>query len=214
MLSDILWQFFYFEIIVMCWITIKDLKAFLPKINLKLATNRLKEFFQDVDTRRVGEIGFEGFASFYHNLIHDEQLKLCELFNGTFGQYTKDGQRVTLQEFQKFLLEEQKDPDALDEHKVSQFMRDYLQDPMRDAQEPFFTVPEFLDFLFSKQNDAWDAKHNEVNQDMTQPLVNYWIASSHNTYLTGDQVKSESSTEAYARCLRMGCRCIELWKVN
>ncbi|KAF8790535.1 1-phosphatidylinositol 4 like protein [Argiope bruennichi] len=186
-------------------ITIKDLKAFLPKINLKLATNRLKEFFQDVDTRRVGEIGFEGFASFYHNLIHDEQL-----FSGTFGQYTKDGQRVTLQEFQNFLLEQQKDPDALDEQKVSQFMREYLQDPIRDAQEPFFTVPEFLDFLFSKQNDAWDAKHNEVNQDMTQPLVNYWIASSHNTYLTGDQVKSESSTEAYARCLRMGCRCIEL----
>ncbi|GBN42670.1 hypothetical protein AVEN_134340-2 [Araneus ventricosus] len=84
-------------------ITIKDLKAFLPKINLKLATNRLKEFFQDVDTRRVGEIGFEGFASFYHNLIHDEQL-----FSGTFGQYTKDGQRVTLQEFQNFLLEQQK----------------------------------------------------------------------------------------------------------
>ncbi|GIY17349.1 1-phosphatidylinositol 4,5-bisphosphate phosphodiesterase gamma-1 [Caerostris darwini] len=186
-------------------ITIKDLKAFLPKINLKLATNRLKEFFQDADARRVGEIGFEGFASLYHNLIHDEQL-----FSGTFGQYTKDGQRVTLQEFQNFLSEQQKDPDSLNEQKVSQFMREYLQDPIRDAQEPFFTVPEFLDFLFSKQNDAWDAKHNEINQDMTQPLVNYWIASSHNTYLTGDQVKSESSTEAYARALRMGCRCIEL----
>ncbi|GFU38931.1 1-phosphatidylinositol 4,5-bisphosphate phosphodiesterase gamma-1 [Nephila pilipes] len=186
-------------------ITIKDLKAFLPKINLKLPTNRLKEFFQDVDARRVGEIGFENFASLYHNLIHDEQL-----FSGTFGQYTTDGQRVTLQEFQNFLSEQQKDPDALDEQKVSQFMREYLQDPFRDVHEPFFTVPEFLDFLFSKQNDAWDSRHNEVNQDMTQPLVNYWIASSHNTYLTGDQVKSESSTEAYARCLRMGCRCIEL----
>lgn len=29
-------------------------------------------FLQEVDTRRVGEIGFEGFASLYHNLIHDE----------------------------------------------------------------------------------------------------------------------------------------------
>ncbi|GFR01009.1 phosphoinositide phospholipase C [Trichonephila clavata] len=74
-----------------------------------------------------------------------------------------------------------RDPDAMDEHKVGKFMREYLQDPFRDVHEPFFTVPEFLDFLFSKQNDAWDSKHIEVNQDMHQPLVNYWIASSHNT---------------------------------
>ena len=36
------------------------------------------------------------------------------------------------------------------------------------------------------------------------------IASSHNTYLMGIQISLASSIEAYARCLRIGCRSVEL----
>ena len=49
-----------------------------------------------------------------------------------------------------------------------------------------------------------------ATHSMTQPLSNYFIASSHNTYLTGHQFNGESSVNMYALVLASGCRCVEL----
>ncbi|XP_022652107.1 1-phosphatidylinositol 4,5-bisphosphate phosphodiesterase gamma-1-like isoform X2 [Varroa jacobsoni] len=185
-------------------VSLKDLKAFLPRINCKLSTSKLKELFQLVDTKALGEIGYDGFVHFYHSLMNSDRL-LPETLKSCVND---DNKIVTVRSFCNFLLTVQKEP--IDDNLISARMRNFLQDARRETQEPYFTQQEFVDSLFSKENQILDVTKCELNQDMSKPLTHYWISSSHNTYLTGDQVKSESSCEAYVRCLRMGCRCIEL----
>ena len=65
--------------------------------------------------------------------------------------------------------------------------------------------------MFSDHQDILDqSKVRLIYQNMDQPLSHYWIASSHNTYLLGNQLNSESSVDAYIRALKEGCRCVEL----
>jgi phosphatidylinositol phospholipase C delta len=80
-------------------------------------------------------------------------------------------------------------------------------------------VDGFLAFLLSKENRILNAPgfsdttltpRSGSPRDMTRPLNEYFISSSHNTYLLGRQLVGESSIEGYIRVLQLGCRCVEI----
>ncbi|KAK0518817.1 hypothetical protein OC842_007668 [Tilletia horrida] len=74
-------------------------------------------------------------------------------------------------------------------------------------------------------DDAVDQEHSEalnvilnrpqvivpdwVN-DRSHPVSEYFISSSHNTYLSGRQLVGKSTTMTYTHTLRIGCRCVEI----
>nr|XP_055030926.1 1-phosphatidylinositol 4,5-bisphosphate phosphodiesterase gamma-2-like isoform X1 [Misgurnus anguillicaudatus] len=194
-------------------ISMRELKSLLPKMNFKAPGGRfLKDTFSVLGAKN-DVLDFEQFHKIYNLLIFENQRMILEEFKQGLNAFIMGNmdQPIQLCNFQRFLLCQQKETWANNLNQVRDLMTIFIDDITRKTNDPSFTVEEFLGFLFSKENSIWDEKYSEINPlDMNNPLSHYWINSSHNTYLTGDQLRSESSTEAYVRCLRLGCRCIEL----
>ncbi|EON61955.1 hypothetical protein W97_01173 [Coniosporium apollinis CBS 100218] len=80
----------------------------------------------------------------------------------------------------------------------------------RRAWEASQGQESFESFLHYLQSNSGSALAPPPPTDLSYPISNYYISSSHNTYLTGNQLTSDSSTEGYKNVLLRGCRCVEI----
>ncbi|KAH6604146.1 hypothetical protein Trco_007592 [Trichoderma cornu-damae] len=77
-----------------------------------------------------------------------------------------------------------------------------------ESESETYTVGEFLYAL--AHDYRWDAARRPSDKDYSKPITNYFINSSHNTYISGNQLASKTSPEAYTTVLKRGGRCIEI----
>ena len=132
-----------------------ELKKFLTKVNCKLPNKILKEK-TGLDTKNnSGDIYFDDFCTILQDIIFSPSL-----FSNNFSSYSSDGKKVSVQEFQRFLSQEQGVTESQD--LVARRMREFLVDPSRNTQTPYFTLTEFVDWLFSSRNTVLSPVCREI----------------------------------------------------
>ncbi|CDQ75508.1 unnamed protein product [Oncorhynchus mykiss] len=126
-----------------------------------------------------------------------------------FQDYSGDLQKLSLRDLEEFLRDEQ-----LEEvDRVQQLAMELIEryEPSdTDAEGYSMSIDSFLMYLASAEGSIFHPRQQSLCQDMIQPLIHYFISSSHDTYLMEDQLRGHSSVEGYIQALKRGCRCVEV----
>ncbi|KAM9733135.1 1-phosphatidylinositol 4,5-bisphosphate phosphodiesterase eta-1 isoform 3-T3 [Menidia menidia] len=184
-------------------LNIDEIYQLLHKLNVNLPRRKVKQMFQEADTDdHQGTLTYEEFSVFYKMMSLRRDLFLLMM------AYSDRKDHLTAEELADLLRNEQKTITVTAEYAAEIIDKFEVSD--ENKQRGVMGIEGFTSFMRSPTCDIFNPLHHEVNQDMEQPLCNYFIASSHNTYLTGDQLLSHSKTDMYAWVLQSGCRCVEV----
>ncbi|KAG8380819.1 hypothetical protein BUALT_Bualt06G0056100 [Buddleja alternifolia] len=122
-----------------------------------------------------------------------------------FEDYSSNGV-MSVDQLRRFLVEVQGEENATMED--AQSVMDGLKH-LHIFHRRGLNLEAFFKYLLGDVNPPLDPKIG-VHHDMTAPLSHYFIYSTHNTYLTGNQVSSNSSDIPIIRALEGGVRVVEL----
>jgi phosphatidylinositol phospholipase C, delta len=172
----------------------------------------LHKQFRRADSRRCGRLNYNEFKDFVRRLKQRDDLKTI------YSVLTEhSGFSMSREQFLSFLRNVQGIDTCTDLPKwAAEFNywvrttnnKQGIQTAQSSPGAEMMTFEAFSSFMLSPSCSVYTNQKSDVRFD--RPLNEYFISSSHNTYLRGRQFAGDSSTEAYISALRRGCRCVEI----
>jgi phosphatidylinositol phospholipase C delta len=176
-----------------------DVLKLTQELHVYMNVSYLKIFFNQCDTEKNNSLNFEQFQKFVSKLRQRPE------FNIIFNELgIKDNNKIYKNEFIKFIKTIQLE--NFDDSTINLIFEKFSYKNNRI----YMTSSNLSNYLNSSYSKPLIDEENLDLNYYNYPLTDYFILSSHNTYLLGKQFHGNSSIEGYIHALQRGCRCIEI----
>lgn len=184
-------------------LSFNDIIKYSNRLKINVNESYLRSIFDDVAHSNEGSSSdLENTLNFEQFKVFVSRLKRRDDVIQIWGDICGKDNKMYFQTFYQFISSIQKDNISEDQgHKI--FKKFCV--PNSDHW-----IPGCLNnFLLSKYSQPY-VNLGLSDKYFQHPLNEYYISSSHNTYLMGRQVAGDSSIEGYVKALQRGCRCVEI----
>lgn len=188
-------------------IDIVGVERLCRSLHIHGSSSYLRSRFDQADVSRSGRLNFAEFQAFVKLMKRREDVRAI------YRELASEAEKgITSEEFLRFLSDIQfENVDADLAHWEDVFAKFARRSKSKDTVEgePLrMNEAALTSYLISTFNVPME--NAPANYTLDRPVNEYFISSSHNTYLLGRQVAGQSSVEAYISALNRGCRCVEI----